>query len=772
MKKLLFFLMSLWVIPHTQAQLIIDLQSGKLTKGVISTVPTRNIEKLEDGYKVTYSFGKALILPDSLFNGTMFWKMDGFGMNQAPGEPSTLIRNDMIAIPFGYSAKVEVIDSTYHDYDYELTPARQPLLNSNNEFYTKQNVLAIKSYTGFKPSTIASLSGIQYYRGHGICQTEVSPIQYNYKTKTVRAYSSITYKVSFIPDKNRTEIGRKTPKYLSYEDNFLTNNVIGGWQEKSNGTKTENTAQADVQDYLILSTNTYATAANSFAEWKRLMGFNVHVILRDDWTRTSVKSAISDAYSNMPALYYLLIIGDHDDVPAQSSSYELTSENFVTDNLYGSIDGDEIPEIYNGRLSVSNSNEAISVVEKIIGYEQNPPTNSAFYNNGLHCAYFQDKDRNCFADRRFAQTSEDVRTYVMSQGKTIQRVYKTVEDATPLYWNNTTFSNGEPIPNELKKPEFAWNGNSTNITNAINNGVFYVLHRDHGELRRWVDPQFTQQDITNLSNENLLPIVFSINCHTGKFENNCFAETFLRKSNGGCVAIYAPTNASYSGHNDALITSMFDAIWPNPGLFISIPDQNSSFSTTPNPTYTLGQILAQGMFRLTETYGSNLMNRTKYTKEIFHCFGDPSMKIYTQVPTPFTNVSIICNESSIMVNLGANDTGRITAYNTVSGEVQSYIGNSATIMTPNPNETIICVSAHNRRPFIQVPNVSYIQNKNITGTLEVINDTIRIGNHVTTKMNFGDVTTSNANIILKAKKVILDCGTYISKGSSLKTVNP
>ena len=768
MKKLLFFLLSLWGIPHTQAQQIIDLQSGKLTKGIASTVPTRNIEKLEDGYKVTYSFEKALILPDSLFNGTMFWKMDGFGMNQIPGEPSTLFRNDMIAIPSGYSAKVEVIDSTYHDYDYELTPARQPLLNSNNEFYTKKNVLTIKPYVGFKPATVASLSEIQYYRGHGICLTEVSPIQYNYKTKTVRAYSSITYKVSFVPDKENVGIGRKTPKHLSCEDNFLTNNAIGGELEKTNETNVGNTAQADVQDYLILSTNTYATAANRFAAWKRLMGFNVHVILRDDWTSASVKSTVSDAYSNMPALYFLLIIGDHDDVPAQSSFLKKTH---VTDFFYRCMDNDYTPEIYSGRLSVSTSEEAITVIEKIIGYEQNPPTNSAFYNNGLHCTYFQDDNRDSYEDRRFTLTTEEVRTYVMSKGKSIQRVYNTYEDVTPLYWNNAAFANGGTIPNELKKPGFAWDGNYTDINNAINNGVFYVLHRDHGAVWGWGWPQYTQQNINNLSNGNLLPIVFSMNCQTGKFDDNCFAETFLRKSNGGCVAIYGATEDSYSIYNEALTTGMFDAIWPNPGLCINIPGQNNSFSITPNPTYTLGQILEQGMVRVTETF-SNSSTYSNYTKEIYHCFGDPSMKMYTQVPTPFTNVSIVCNESSILVNLGANDTGRITAYNPISGEVQSLIGNSATIMTPNPNETIICVSAHNRRPFIQVPNVSYIQNKNITGTLEVINDTIKIGSHVTSTMVPGNVTTSNANIVLRAKKVILDSGTYISKGSSLKTVNP
>lgn len=767
MKKRLFIFLCAGSILFSHAQQILDLHSGRLNKKVVSSVPIRDVEKVEDGYIVTYTFDKALLLQDNLFSGTMFWKMDGFGMNQTPGEPCTLFRDDLLSIPFGYSAKVNVIDSIYRDYEYELTPARQPLLDSDNETYTKQNVLSIKPYEGFKPSKLAELSRIISYRGHSICQMSVCPIQYNYNTKTVRAYTSIKYKVTFVPDSIDTH-SRIMPRQISCEDNFLSNNVIGFNLSESNNLIKVNNTQADVRDYLILSTNTYSIAANRFAEWKRLLGFNVHVVLRDDWTSTSVKNEVSNAYANMSALYYLLIIGDHSDVPAQQSSL---LETHVTDFHYGCMDNDYIPEIYCGRLSVSTSDEAINVVEKIIGYEQAPPTSSSFYVNGLHCAYFQDGNNDSYADRRFAQTSEDVRTYVMSQGKTIQRVYKTPSSVTPLYWNNTYYSYGEAIPDELKKPGFAWNGNYNNINNAINNGGFYVLHRDHGAVWGWGDPQYTQQNINSLLNGALLPVVFSMNCLTGKFDENCFAETFLRKTNGGCVGIFGATQVSYSGYNDALTTGMFDAIWPNPGLCINIPNHNNSFSTTPTPTYTLGQILGQGMVRLAETYGSN-NSYTKYTKELFHCFGDPSMKLYTQKPTAFTGVSVIRNTSSISVNLGTNDMARITTYNPISGEVQSYMGNSATLATTNPYETIVCISGHNRIPFIQTPDVLYIQNTNITGTLDETHDVIKVGNHVTTSMATGDVTTSNANITLRANEILLDSGTNISVGSTLIIVNP
>ena len=64
--------------------------------------------------------------------------------------------------------------------------------------------------------------------------------------------------------------------------------------------------------------------------------------------------------------------------------------------------------------------------------------------------------------------------------------------------------------------------------------------------------------------------------------------------------------------------------------------------------------------------------------------------------------------------------------------------------------------------------MKYIQNMNIVGKLEEMHDVIKVGNHVTDSELSGDVTTSEANVNLKARKVLLDKGTYISKGSTLR----
>lgn len=323
----------------------------------------------------------------------------------------------------------------------------------------------------------------------------------------------------------------------------------------------------------------------------------------------------------------------------------------VSDLRYGCMDGanDNTPDIHRGRISVTNISEANTVVDKIIQYEKNPVSDAAFYNTGVNCAYFQDLDMDGYADRRFAQTSEDVRNYLTNLGYNITRIYTAYTNVTPQKWSKY-YSRGEDIPAELKKPLFAWNGSVTDVNNAINQGAFYVLHRDHGDVGGWGDPTYQSSDILKLTNGNKLPVVFSLNCLTGQYNGKtCFAETFLRKQNGGCVGILGATEVSYSGPNDVFAGGLFDAIWPNPGLRIVLPGQNST-GTTPTPTFAMGQVLDQGFARLAEIYGSN-NSYTQYTKELFHYFGDPSMQIYTSKPTEFTNVQIVRGTNNVTVSL-------------------------------------------------------------------------------------------------------------------------
>lgn len=431
-----------------------------------------------------------------------------------------------------------------------------------------------------------------------------------------------------------------------------------------------------------------------------------------------------------------------------------------------------MPDIYCGRMSVNTLEEANIVVDKVISYEREPVEDSAFYNTGVNCAYFQDngndkgEEIDGYADRRFAQTSEDVRNYLVSQGKTIKRIYKTESTVIPTNWNKRLFSNGEPIPAELRKPGFAWDGKTSDIIEAINAGAFYVLHRDHGSSAGWGTPSFKIKDISALSNGNKLPVVFSINCQTGKFDNKvCFTEAFLRKENGGCVAIYGATEISYSGRNDVLTGGMFDAIWPVPGLSIVLKNNASIANSTSIPCYRLGNILVQAMARVGEVYGET-GETTRYTKEIFHCFGDPSMQIYTTQPTLIQGV--FCRRASdrIAVTLPRGKY-TITFYDMSDGSVNAYVGNSVTHLFQNPQNVTICISAPNKIPYIDEGDI-YIQDEVIEESRYYRGKTIKVGAEVTDDKTHGPVIFKKGTITFSGEDVQFHSGMTVMEGVEIK----
>ena len=694
--------------------------------------PQRTLQRTDDGITVAYTFAGNAPSACNDGDGGCVWRIDGFGLRDAPGGYATPFRVDAFAVPEGCTAVVETVDSAFVDYDCRLAPARRiPEKGTAAEGVVKEGGQNA-SQGGFYPRKVAVAAWRgSVYRGREICNVVVNPVQYDAAANKARAYSKITYKVRFVPKAGaRAMAGAPATKpVILPADNMLGNTTLNGASAKAGDMAVKATGVAagdDTRDYLIISVDKYAEAVDRFAEWKELLGFRVHKVLKGSWNSDAVKAEVEKAYAENPALYYLLIVGDHDDVPGQYMEHHADDGDFsvhYTDLYYGCMDGegDETPDIYRGRLSVSSPDEAATVVDKIIGYEKRPPTDAGFYERGVNCADYLDNDNGVaddYEDRRYVQTAEEIRAYMLGQGKDVERVYSTNYEITPKYWNRNYFSFGEPIPEDMLKPAFAWDGNEGDIRRAINGGVFYVLHRDHGLVDCWENPYFSVKHVDMLQNGDLLPVVFCVNCDNGAFQADCLAERFLRKQGGGAVAVIAASDISYSGYNDALACGLFDAIWPEPGLRPKFPGVNSLGGETPAPTYELGQILDQAQVRVSETFGSpdpSVSSNEKndsfcriVTKEIYHCFGDPSMQICTEMPAPFSGVSVTRGNGCVTVGNGG-ETARITFVNRRTGEVVSHIAPSAVYTTADFEDVDVCVSGHNRIPYIDAGKLTGIE---------------------------------------------------------------
>lgn len=124
--------------------------------------------------------------------------------------------------------------------------------------------------------------------------------------------------------------------------------------------------------------------------------------------------------------------GYHTDHP-----YYATGHKTGTDLYYAAVDGTDMnPDITTGRILCDTQAEALNQIDRIINYEKTPPDQASFYQNVLNACYFQDDDNNGYADRRFAQTTEEMHNYIMNKlNKTSTRVYYTLASVTPRNWN-------------------------------------------------------------------------------------------------------------------------------------------------------------------------------------------------------------------------------------------------------------------------------------------------------------------------------------------------
>ncbi|MFO7864831.1 MAG: C25 family cysteine peptidase, partial [Salinivirgaceae bacterium] len=282
---------------------------------------------------------------------------------------------------------------------------------------------------------------------------------------------------------------------------------------------------------------------------------------------------------------------------------------------------------------------------------------------------------------------------------------------TPTNYNSGYYSNGQAIPSELLRSNgFAWNGNSNHIKEAINDGRLFVFHRDHGYAggTGWSNPNFVTSSISSLTNGEMLPIVFSINCHTGEFSlPKCFSEAFLRHEGGGAVGVFAASYYSYSGYNDGLSAGMIDACWSNPGLTpnFGYGGAYNPPASTANNIRTMGDVMNQGLVRMEQTWGVS-----EYSNRLFHYFGDPAMRIWTE--NPHANVisadhasSLSCNENTFTLTNCNTENATVTLVHDgqLLGTATTQDG-TATInyeLTSGYPYATLTISKENHAPYIQ-----------------------------------------------------------------------
>ena len=240
----------------------------------------------------------------------------------------------------------------------------------------------------------------------------------------------------------------------------------------------------------------------------------------------------------------------------------------------------------------------------------------------------------------------------------MDRIYKTSDDyhddpAKPGYYNSATRSttpnyyyNGTLLPADLRAGSgYPWNGSANDVVAAINAGRFLVLHRDHGYINGWGDPGFSTGNFASLTNGNLTPVVYSINCASGLFDNETrnplndvwtystamggayFSERLLRMA-GGAVGVIGDTRNSPTWANSALTRGLIDATWPDllPAVGANTKIRRLGDILNYAKSYLVGQV------GVGQTAGSIGQSSADTDVVLYHVFGDPTMEMWTGYP--------------------------------------------------------------------------------------------------------------------------------------------
>lgn len=660
----------------------------------------------------------------------------GFAHMEEVGKPNLPANNYHIAVPLNSKPKVTIIEEESIIIDDILVyPALKPHVDSE-EFpfdvepeFEKDN--AIYKANSFFPLSPLNVTETVVYRGTPISLIRINPVLHNPITKQIRVYTHLKIKVEFSGTIVRSDVRGRSEKIL---ENIAVNGSSYLTQVRKDKKRIKSGDLDDDFDVLIVTHSDYIMAAESLSVWQKMKGYDVKIESKSSWTSAQVKTTIKNFYDENNSPEYFLIIGDHGKVPGEIKG------KFATDLYYACMDGsnDYTPDMGRGRISVETKAQADIVAQKILKYERTPVENASFYKKFLSCAQFQDKEpKDGYADRRFSLTGEEMALYMKDkQGYEIERIFAAKSTVTPKNWNNKNYFFGDAIPSYLQKPGFAWDGSSTDIIKAVDQGTFLVLHRDHGNTNGWGSPKFVSTDVSKLANGDLLPVVFSINCLTGKYLNNCFAESFLRKKNGGCVGIVAAAEVSFSGPNDAFCHGLFNAVYGNPGTHMRSPKNPNPNVTSHKSIFTISDCMTSALFTMKETW-----KESKITWELYNYFGDPTMEMWTAKPQSITvshkdNINIHA-DSFELSNLNVAE-GFATLYNKMTGVIIGKVaidGATETIAikkTINENdEIVLTITGHNFIPHIKEIGIqsnasSFVMTSPLQNQLFDVNEDVNI----------------------------------------------
>ena len=481
-------------------------------------------------------------------------KVPGTSYFLRAGAPIVPYKFYVFKVPLSYkllSYKVSTTKISYKGY-YRILPTPQPkILGLNRKKPLYKEDPSIYNSDNPYPRSIVEIEEKQ-----GIDVYSLKRVRYLF----IRVYPIIYYPKSgivYFIKSIRVEFSWK----LSTQESFML----------------QNRGNLSSLDAVIITSSALESTARTLAQWKNSSGILTRVYtvewIDSSFTGADLPEKIRNFINHTRNTYgitYVIILGDHDIVPARRAYIpegdpENPDDLIETDLYYADLQGtwdtdgdgyygeveddiDGVPDVIVGRLPAKTLDEANILVDKIMNYA----VDFSWFRRVLYLGTVT------FGDK------------LHPEGE-ILKDYIEYNDLLDFTWT--------------KLYEGVGNLTRDNVIYEINRGYGIVNFAGHGNVNIWSFGSggcFLDTDVDSLTNGYKLPIIATMSCLTGDFADTsvCIGEKFLLKSGGGAIAYLGAADLAWGYTGDYVMLGLAGEIdWRFIAAFKAIEDSG----TTPTP---------------------------------------------------------------------------------------------------------------------------------------------------------------------------------------------
>ena len=597
------------------------------------------------------------------------------------GAPALPAVRKNVALPWnGLPGALEIlsVETVELDESFLVAPMTRPRTVSGGEPLTDP-FIRDPDYYGrdeFLPGTHGELIATWDLVGQRFAKIELNPVQYNPVTRKIRLATKITFRITWIeqqgPDQqvtyNLTEAGRADYKRhlesVALNPEAVSIPAFAGSSSRS--------LPSGQYEHVIITPQAFESYWADLVEWHTRKGYPSCVVTKEyiqsnySGTDTAkIQSFVQDAHQTWGTRYFLIgADGGTSSLQVPYHERYLLGEYVPNDTFYADYNGNWVIDVHVGRASVTSTASVGQFIDKVLKYEQDPPSTS--YANR---AFFMGFDLDS------STPGED--TKVLIKNNDIP--------GTTAFQSEYDSESGAHI---------------NDVTSVLNTGPNLVNHIDHCNWSVWGigsvnhGDHYYDSNVNALTNGWRLINWYSLGCLASAWDyGTSISETFMRRV--GQAGVSFTGNTRYGWYNPGYantLSSLYDIRW----WHVLFTDNR----------YHVGETLSY--------HKNDYYPNSDYYKYIFtelNLLGDPAMRLWKLNPTALTVTGddpIYTGSQSYSVNVkksGSNVNGALVCL-WKGSEVYKYgltnsSGNASFTIDPATSGTmLVTATVQNALPYM------------------------------------------------------------------------